>query len=423
MKSRASLGAARDGPVGDPMRGLLSTWLPLAITTACAQDAPSPPVAVVVTDSAGVRFVHLGDALLDSAGRRAVASEPEFVIRSSEEDVSSMLADVRDVEVLPRDRIAAVNGRGNEILVFDSSGKRVATWGGTGSGPGEFRDLDWLAHLPPDTLAAGDRRLRRVTALDAVGRYARSFSMADAVNPASNPIPPRPMGLLADGSMIGAVFSGPEPVEGTARPQVEIAVIPPAGGAVHAIGAWPGDELVLSRQDDLLEVTQPPFGRRLHIAPAPDGVWVGDDDRWEIRKYSPLGELRMVVRSSASPAAVTGELLEAWIGERYRDAAQGPALERLKQDRRETARHTTTPSFGKIVGMTDGGVAVGEFGLGTASLRRWIAVDPGGTVAVIELPAGLDVKRWGKDRVVGVVRDALGREEIHCYRILPGAGS
>jgi len=423
MKSRASFGAARDGTVGDPMRGILSSWLPLAITAACVQDASSPPLAAVVTDGAGVRFVHLGDAPFDLAERRVAASEPELVIRSSETDVSSVLADVRDVEVLQGGRIAAASGRGNEILVFDSSGKRLTTWGGTGSGPGEFRGLEWLAHLPPDTIAAGDRRLRRVTAFDAAGRYVRSFTMADAVNPASNPIPPRPMGLLADGSMIGAVFAQPEPVEGTARPQVEIVVIPPAGGAVRTIGAWPGDELALFRRDGLLEVTQPPFGRRLHIASAPDGVWIGDNDRWEVRKYSPRGELRMVVRSSAGPAAVTEELLEAWIGKRYRDAAQGPALEDLKQDQREIARHTTTPSFGKIVGMTDGGVAVGEFGLGTASLRRWITVDPGGTVAVIDLPAGFDVKRWGTDRVVGVVRDALDREEIRRYRILPGTRS
>ena len=171
-----------------------------------------------------------------------------------------------------------------------------------------------------------------------------------------------------------------------------------------------------------LEVTQPPFGRRLHIAPAPDGVWIGDDDRWEVRKYSALGTLRMLVRSSAGPAAVTEHLLESWIGERYRYAGQGPYLEELKQDQREIAQHTTTPRFGRIVGTTDGGIAVGEFGVGTASPRRWITVDSSGTVAAVELPAGFDVKRCGTDWIVGVVRDALDREEIRRYRILSGSG-
>ena len=43
-------------------------------------------------------------------------------------------------------------------------------------------------------------------------------------------------------------------------------------------------------------------------------------------------------------------------------------------------------------------------------------------LAALEVPAGLAVKCWGPDRVVGIVRDELDREEIHRYRILTGAG-
>lgn len=194
--------------------------------------------------------------------------------------------------------------------------------------------------------------------------------------------------------------------------------IPPAGTGVHLLGKWPGEEVALFEEDGLLEVTQPPFGRRLHIAPAPDGVWIADDDRWEVRKYSAQGDLRMVVRSSAGSAAVTDELLEELIAERYRYAEQVPTLEDLKRDQRQIARHTTTPSLGMILGMSDGGVAIGGFKLGTASPQAWITVDPNGIVTTIALPPRLDVKRWGTDWVLGVVRDALDREEIHRYRIL-----
>lgn len=194
--------------------------------------------------------------------------------------------------------------------------------------------------------------------------------------------------------------------------------IPPAGAAVHLIGTWPGEELTIFEEDGLLEVTQPPFGRRLHIAPTPAGVWIADDDQWELRQYSAQGDLRMVVRSSATPAVVTDRLLEEFIAERYRYAGQVPTVEDLKQDQREILRHTTTPGLGMIQGMTDGGVAVGEFKLGEASPRGWITVDPNGIVTAIELPTGLDVKRWGPDWIVGVVRDALDREAIHRYRIL-----
>ena len=397
---------------------ILSAALTTILAAACSPDAPAAPGDLVtVFDSAGVRYVDLGPAPMGLAERRILAGQPDLVIRSREDDAASLLSDVRDVEVLPEGRVAVVNGGSNEILVFDSAGEHVATWGGTGNGPGEFRRLEWLASFPPDSLAAGDIGMRRVTILEADGRYVRSIGGISAIDPASSPAPPSPMGLVADGSVIAAHFESPAPVAGTVRPAVEIVAIHLAGGTGHRIGTWPGEELALFEQDGRLQVTQPPFGRRLHIAPARGGVWIADDDGWEMRKYSAQGDLRMVVRSSASPAVVSGQLLEAWIGERYRYASQVPSLEDLKKDQRQIAGHTATPSFGMIRAMTDGGVAVGEFGLGTASPRAWIAVEPNGAVTTIELPAGFDVKRWGPDWIVGVVRDALDREEVHRYRV------
>lgn len=405
-----------------PIRTIPTLAVLFTLAAAGCDAPPSPPTATVF-DSSGVRIVDLGPAPLEWAEHRTLAGEPDLVIRSSEDDGATVLSDVRDVEVLPRGRVALANGSGNDILVFNATGEHVATWGGTGDGPGEFRSLEWLASLPPDFLAAGDGRLRRVTVFDSEGGFARSFATASAVDPASRPVPPRPLGLLARGSVIAAYFDRPAAVEGTARPAVEIVATAPTGDAMHMMGTWPGDELALFPQDGQLQITQAPFGRRLHIAPAHDGVWIADDDRWQMRKYSARGVLRMIVRSSASPTAVTDELLEAYIAERYRYADQVPALEDLKRDQREIAQHTTTPAFGTILGTTAGGVAIGEFRLDTVSPRAWITVDPAGSACSVELPAGLDVKRWGPDWVIGVVRDALDREEIHRYRIVAGPGS
>ncbi len=381
-------------------------------------ESSSPNAAATIFDSAGIRVADLGPAPLERAEHRTLADEPDLVIRSGEDEGGTVLSEVRDVEVLSGGRVAVINGSGNDILVFDAAGQHVATWGGTGDGPGEFRYLEWLAPLPPDSLAAGDGGLRRVTILDSQGGFARSFATASAFDPASRPVPPRPLGLLADGSVIAAFFDRPPAAEGTARPAVEIVAASATGDTVHALGTWPGEELTLFRQDGLLQVTQAPFGRRLHVATALDGVWIADDDGWQLRKYSARGVPGMVVRSSASQMAVTDQLLEAWITERYRHAARVPTLEDLKRDQREIARHTTTPSFGAVLSTTDGGVAIGEFRVDTTSPRVWIAVDPDGTATATELPAGLDVKRWGPDWVIGVVRDALDREEIRRYRIL-----
>ncbi|MDE2980962.1 MAG: hypothetical protein OXU74_07175 [Gemmatimonadota bacterium] len=389
----------------------------LALVTAGCESSSSIATASVF-DSAGITVADLGPAPLEGADRRALADEPDLVIRSDEGDGATLLSDVRDVEVLSGGRVAVIDGSGNAILLFDAAGEHIATWGGTGDGPGEFRYLEWLASLPSDSLAAGDGGLRRVTVFDSEGAFARSFATASAFDPTSCPVPPRPLGLLADGSTIAAFYDRPPAAEGTARPAVEIVAASATGDTVYTLGTWPGEELTLFSQDGLLQVTQPPFGRRLHVATGLDGVWIADDERWQLRKYSARGAPSMVVRSSVSPMPVTDQLLEAWITERYRHAAQVPTLEDLKRDQREIARHTTTPNFGAIRGTTEGGVAIGEFGLDTGSPRVWITVDPNGTATAIELPAGLDVKRWGPDWVIGVVRDALDREEIRRYRIL-----
>ena len=200
-----------------PIRTIPALAIPLALATTGCEVPQSSPAARVV-DSVGVRVVDLGAAPLDLAEHRTLAAEPDLVIGSGEDDRAHVFSDVRDVEVLPSGRVAVVNGSGNDILVFDAAGRHVDTWGGRGDGPGEFRYLEWLALLPPDSLASGDGGLRRVTIFDAAGRYVRNSATAVAVDPVSHPIPPRPMGLLADGSVIAASFEQPEPVEGTARP-------------------------------------------------------------------------------------------------------------------------------------------------------------------------------------------------------------
>ena len=408
------------------MRTRISAYVPVGLIlfmlapTGC--ESPSGPKGVTVTDSAGVRIIELGPDLDGVAERRVLADEPDWAIRSREDDPSFVVSKVMDVELLSQGRIAIADEVGNEILVFDSAGRHVATWGGMGDGPGEFRRLAWLAFKPPDSLGVGDFGLRRVTVFDANGQFVRSFETTSTATRSSITGPPRPIGLLSDGSVITAFFESlASSVEGPVRPGVEVGVIPPARDGVDVVGTWPGDELSLFLEDGRLQVVAPPFGRRLHIAPSPDGVWLGDDDLWEIRDYSAGGHLREVVRSTASPRAVSDSLLEEWIAEKYRYASQGPYLEGLKRDQRRIASHTTTPSFGSVLSTVSGGVAIGEYQAGRAPTRAWVVVDSIGGVTAIDLPGALEVKRWGPDWVIGVVSDELDRDEVRRYRILgPG---
>ena len=62
----------------------------------------------------------------------------------------------------------------SDVLVYDSMGRYVDTWGRSGEGPGEFRYVFDLMLLPGDSLLVLDRSLQRVTVLDPDGKYAWS---------------------------------------------------------------------------------------------------------------------------------------------------------------------------------------------------------------------------------------------------------
>ena len=415
--------------------GLVATFAMASI--ACTSRTPEARTAVVF-DSAGIRVIDLGADPERSAIRRVLAGEPDLVIRSSEDDDGPALFDVRDVQPIPGGRIAVANGGTNQILVFDDSGHLVATWGGFGEGPGEFRRLQWLTLKPPDTLAAGDYGARRVTLLAPDGRFARDLGTESAVGQSSSPIPPQPMGLLRNGALVAATYSGPASEEGTVRPTVELFVIPPdrstpgntagqsvrrtvgdiGGNAVRTVGTWPGDEISLHAEQGQLQVFNTPFGRRLHIETSAEGIWIADDARWELHEYSARGRLVAVVRSSVRPAAVTDPLFEEYLGHKYRGLPEGPGLEELKQLQRAVAFHTTAPGFGRIRAIPGSGLAVGDFATGASDTQRWFTVETNGVVATLEIPVAFDVMRWGNDWILVVVRDALDREEIHRYQIL-----
>ena len=70
------------------------------LATGC--ESPSGPQGLTVTDSAGVRIIELGPDLEGVAERRVLADEPDWVIRSREDDPSFVVSKVMDVELLSR---------------------------------------------------------------------------------------------------------------------------------------------------------------------------------------------------------------------------------------------------------------------------------------------------------------------------------
>jgi hypothetical protein len=92
------------------------------------------------------------------------------------------------------------------IRVYNAQGVFVRQIGGTGSGPGEFRDLQFVFPYRGDSIATADRGLDRISVFDSAGKFGRSF-----INPVRHVRKPgttpsqgccQVAGAFADGSFV-----------------------------------------------------------------------------------------------------------------------------------------------------------------------------------------------------------------------------
>ncbi|HUU04534.1 MAG TPA: hypothetical protein VMZ49_01525 [Patescibacteria group bacterium] len=74
------------------------------------------------------------------------------------------------------------NQYGNRINVFDLSGTFIRTWGGTGSGPGQFRNPIGIAVMKSDSLIVGDHNVSPTFAR--IQKFSFSGSYQDMIQPA-----------------------------------------------------------------------------------------------------------------------------------------------------------------------------------------------------------------------------------------------
>lgn len=172
-------------------------------------------------------------------------------------------------------------------------------------------------------------------------------------------------------------------------------------------------------EDGRLGVFMPPFARTTRFVVEGDRFWVADNDRWELRGYTPTGQLSILVRRLGGEVAITDALLEEFVSELYVDFPEGPGLERGKERQREIAHHATAPAFGALRIGTDGRVWVGSYALPGDTTVQWLALTPEGLPsAYVTLAVGLDVLRFGSDDVIVLLKDEVERESVRRYRLV-----
>jgi hypothetical protein len=149
------------------------------------------------------------------------------------------------------DRLFIANGMVPEVREYDLAGGLIRKIGRRGRGPGEFRNLRFIAPLGRDSLVALDLMSRQVSVFDSAGNHARSFTL---------PLPEfgqaEWISEYRDGFILGYSHGvDPRGRPGLARDSVTLAVIPRDPDP-----------------DGLLSVILPSVGDRWWEVPAPGRV-------------------------------------------------------------------------------------------------------------------------------------------------------
>lgn len=390
-----------------------------AAAWACAgPDAPGGSGEVVRRDSAGVEIVaNVAD--IGSLPVVGVPAEPELVIRSEQND-SLLLYQISTAMYMPDGRIV-VGVRGSyRLYVFDPDGTFRRSLGREGDGPGEFRAVQSVVPRGPDSVAAYDPSLRRITVFALDGTVGRTVDLS-SLFPRTGWS--RIHGLPDGYALVGEAGFAREPRPGPYREEAHSYRLTLEGDSAASYGSFPGLESV---QTDAL-MGPLPFGAVLSSGTRDDRLVIGTAERPEIEEYGPDGRLVRLVRWPDVDRSVTDDDMADFVAS---------TLASVPEEQREGMRESMAtlpysprrPAYRELL-VTDGGeIWVGDYP-GAAEVlsqeagppRRWLVLDGDGVARhVIRTPAGFRPMAVGGGRILGVNTDELGVESIQVLRIDAG---
>ena len=392
------------------------------LLVACHDGTEHRRAEAVVRDSAGIRIVENIDPVWRDEEGWTVAPEPSLTIGEVDGPDAYLLYRVRGARRLEDGRVVVANGGTNELRIFDASGRHQVTMGGQGEGPGEFSYLDKLLPWSGDSVAASDRRQRRISVFSTSGVLGRTIRFP---NTGGWPIPG---GLAADGSIALEPNTGPvgqqqdHIIEANQQPLLRF---DPVGERYDTIAftlsvRWVGGWRVQNAQGRSVRVAVPiPFSGAPHLAAGPSGVYFGYSSTYQIHRWTPERRLDMIVHRAVEPRPVTDEdRAQAW------DTATGIRNLRggvVRQRRADVVFNETLPVFDALLVDDLGYLWVRDFAPPWEPPPPWAVYDTTGIwLGTVQTPQGVNVWQVGSDFVIGTKRDESNVESVGVWQLERG---
>jgi hypothetical protein len=303
------------------------------------------------------------------------------------------------VVILP-DGGFAVADQTQRIVIVDSEGALVRSFGGSGEGPGEFVRLAWIQRMHGDSLLTYDDALGRATVFTIDGAYARTIK--PEMRPGGS-LPPRLLGVFEDGSLLAAenlLAAPPAGGSGIVRPDMVVSRHDSRGVFLDSLTVLPADERGIA-EGVLLNM---PFLRTTSVTVDGNRVHVSTGDQVEVATYDRDGALVRTLRVAAEPRPVTAAVLKS------ADVAALviPLLP------------ATLPAVSDVISDPLGGVWIGPYVVGSEGEdATWKVFNAGGDLAQnVQMPEGFRPLDIGESWVVGIWTDDFDVGHVRLYPLL-----
>lgn len=401
-------------------RNLLLPLLALLTWVGCGgdEDLSQAPVRHSVRDSAGVEVVSV-DGLDNPDAVWRIDPAPEVVIGELEGPPTQQLFNVIDATVLPDGRIAVANSGTFELRFFGPQGNYLASVGGEGDGPGEFRSLSAVDVVEGDSIYVWDQRAMRVSVLNVHGNFVRSFQLTAPEERSF----PRYWTSLLDGSClvrVSDIAEGMPEDRSVGHGSTTLMHYTSRGQPVDTIVSVPNEPMYRLIHSG---------GRGISFFPlpfAPGGTWAsegmkvyeGTGETYEIRTYDQTGHLVRILRAPVAPAHVTDALLESYAAERLAASSEDKEWQELLRAAYADMPHPDVARiFDALAADATGRLWVRRTPMPRDSLRHWDVFDPEGRyVAQAVIPSELRVREIGADYVLALRRNDLDVEQVVLFR-------
>jgi hypothetical protein len=368
--------------------------------------------------------------------------EPVLTIGAIDGPNEVLFGRIASVAVDGADRFIVADGQLGEIRIFDATGAHIQTIGGSGEGPGEFRNLGGAWPTPEGAIVAVDTRLERIIRFDPGGKLVATSTFQ---GPGDLPMI-RPIRLAGPDAFLSRVLSLSLPssedavslddaLESLADPlgsSFEYLVLYDLTGAVvDTVATIPGEATAISSRSSgtnlSIQLIRVPFSPVPVATASPDGrVAVTHGRSYEFSLYDTVGALERIVRLADEPPIRTDEHLEAWVrastgGREPMDDAQVEVALRSYETMPVPDR---LPAWNSLHISDSGETWARRFAIrGAETVLHDVFGADGSFLGQVALPARFRIEQIGASRLTVVSTDDLGVHRVEVYELTGPSGT